>query len=333
MADKKIQWHPGFAAAVNLELSANRGDLIYEREYNLNTKPLAVDLLVIKKDKGVDLENEIGKLFRGHNILEYKSPDDSLSIDTFYKSAAYACLYKAYGEAVDSRQASEITVTMVRGRKPEGLFQYFDAHGIRVEKPYKGIYYVLDSVLFPTQVIVTKELEPGEHIWLKSLSNQLEVQEIRELLECVEGLAEEGEKRLAEAVLEVSIRANRRAVEELRGDEGMCEALLEIMEPEINQMVKEATEKETKRLQEETERLQEENERLQEETERLQEETERLQEESRKETKRLQEKARKEAIETAAKILKSGKFSIEEVKEFIPRLSFEEIEAIAKGLS
>ena len=71
MADKKIQWHPGFAAAVDLELSANRGDLIYEREYNLNTKPLAVDLLVIKKDKGVDLENEIGKLFRGHNILEY----------------------------------------------------------------------------------------------------------------------------------------------------------------------------------------------------------------------------------------------------------------------
>ena len=124
----------------------------------------------------------------------------------------------------------------------------------------------------------------------------------------------------------MSIRANRRAVEELRGDEGMCEALLEIMEPEINQMVKAATEKETKRLQEETERLQE-------ETERLQEETERLQEESRKEAKRLQEKARKEAIETAAKILKSGKFSIEEVKEFIPRLSFEEIEAIAKGLS
>ena len=65
------------------------------------------------------------------------------------------------------------------------------------------------------------------------------------------------------------IRANRRAVEELRGDEGMCEALLEIMEPEINQMVKAATEKETKRLQEETERLQEETERLQEETERL----------------------------------------------------------------
>lgn len=312
MADKKIQWHPGFAAAVNLELSANREDLIYEREYNLNTKPLAVDLLVIKKDKGVDLENEIGKLFRGHNILEYKSPDDSLNIDTFYKSEAYACLYKAYGEAVDLRQAGDITVTIVRERRPEGLFKYFDTHGIRVKKAYKGIYYVLDSVLFPTQVIVTKELEPGEHIWLKSLSSQLGVQEIRELLEWVEGLAEEGEKRLAEAVLEVSIRANQKAVERLRGDEGMCEALLEIMEPEINRMVKAATEKETRRLREETERLQEEN---------------------RQEAKRLREEAQKEAMETAAKMLKSGKFSVEEVKDFVPRLSMEEIKAIATDLS
>ena len=239
-------------------------------------------------------------------------------------------MYKAYGETVDYRQASDITVTMVRERRPEGLFQYFDAHGIRVEKPYKGIYYVLDSVLFPTQVIVTKELEPGEHIWLKSLSNQLEVQEIRELLECVEGLAEEGEKRLAEAVLEVSIRANRRAVEELRGDEGMCEALLEIMEPEINRMVKEATEKETRRLREEAERLQEESRK---EAKRLQEEAEKLREENQKEAERLREEARKESMETAAKMLKSGKFSVEEVKDFVPRLSAEEIKAIATDLS
>ena len=42
------------------------------------------------------------------------------------------------------------------------------------------------------------------------------------------------------------IRANRRAVEELRGDEGMCEALLEIMEPEIMK-IKEETRQETMR--------------------------------------------------------------------------------------
>ena len=47
----KIQWYPAFAAAMDLELIQNRNDLIYEKEYNLNTKPLEIDLLVIKKDR------------------------------------------------------------------------------------------------------------------------------------------------------------------------------------------------------------------------------------------------------------------------------------------
>lgn len=59
MADKIIQWHPGFAAAINLEFAANRQDLIYEREYNLNTKPLVIDLLVIKKKEEVQMENKV----------------------------------------------------------------------------------------------------------------------------------------------------------------------------------------------------------------------------------------------------------------------------------
>lgn len=55
----------------------------FEKEYNLNTKPLEIDLQVIKKDADVQIVNEIGKLFRGHNIVEYKSPDDHMDIDTF----------------------------------------------------------------------------------------------------------------------------------------------------------------------------------------------------------------------------------------------------------
>ena len=70
----------GFTAAVYLEFSENRDDLIYEKEYNLNTKPLEIDLLVIKKDSHVQITNEIGRLFKGHNILEYQSPEDHLDI-------------------------------------------------------------------------------------------------------------------------------------------------------------------------------------------------------------------------------------------------------------
>ena len=68
----KIQWHPAFCAAAELELRSNKGDLEFKREYNLSKKPLQMDLLIIEKRKGVQIQNEIGKIFRGHNIIEYK---------------------------------------------------------------------------------------------------------------------------------------------------------------------------------------------------------------------------------------------------------------------
>ena len=246
MEDTKIQWHAAFVSAMDLELAQNRPDLEYHKEYNLNTKPLEVDLLVIKKDAGIEITNEIGKLFRGHNIVEYKSPDDHLNIDSFYKAGAYASLYKSYGKTVDERRAGDITVTLVRERKPSGLFTYFKEHGITYTNPYKGIYQVTNTVLFPTQIIVTKELNPKEHVWLKALSGQMEKQQMRELLEKIEKLDLKIDRELADSVLQVSIGANKQVVEELRGDENMCQALLEIMEPEINKIKAEVTREVTK---------------------------------------------------------------------------------------
>ncbi len=79
MADKKIQWHQAFTAAVCLEFSENRDDLIYEKEYNLNTKPLEIDLLVIKKQPHSKIRNEIGRLFRGSSPV--KSTRDSIRLE------------------------------------------------------------------------------------------------------------------------------------------------------------------------------------------------------------------------------------------------------------
>lgn len=248
MEDTKIQWHAAFVSAMDLELSQNRSDLEYHKEYNLNTKPLEVDLLVIKKNSHIRITNEIGKLFCGHNIVEYKSPLDHLNIDTFYKAEAYACLYKAYGKTVDERKAEDITVSLVRESKPTGLFAYFKEHGIAFTNPYKGIYHVTESVLFPTQIIVTKELNPKEHIWLKALSGQMKKQQMRELLEKIEKLDLKFDRELADSVLQVSISANKQVVEELRGDENMCQALLEIMEPEINKIKQQVTEQVTEQV-------------------------------------------------------------------------------------
>ncbi|MCM1256887.1 MAG: hypothetical protein NC307_03445 [Roseburia sp.] len=233
MKETKIQWHPGFIAAMNLELTQNKNDLLFEKEHNLNTKPLEIDLLIIKKETFTDISNEIGKIFRGHNILEYKSPEDHMDIDVFYKATAYACLYKSYGRTLDEIKEDEITVSLVRENKPQNLFRYFGEHGYKLSNPYRGIYYVESRVLFPTQIIVTRELDMQKHLWLKALSEKLRKSDMKAILEKASQLIGKEEREYADSILEVTVRANMEIIEELRGDENMCQALMEIMEPEI----------------------------------------------------------------------------------------------------
>ena len=212
MKDTKIQWHPGFVSAMSLEFRDDREFLEFQKEYNLNTKPLEIDLLVIKKNADAKISNEIGNIFRGHNIMEYKSPDDRLDIDAFYKAGAYASLYKAYGERLNERKAVAITVSLVRESKPEGLFQYFREHGYRLSSPFKGIYYVSGNVLFPTQVIVTKEIDGEAHTWLKSLSANVEEETAFRLLRQIKNLSGQRERELADSVLGVMLQANASAI-------------------------------------------------------------------------------------------------------------------------
>ncbi len=245
MEEKTIQWHLGLKPAMDLELAKYRANLTYHREYNLNQQALEIDLLVIKKESSLPIENEIGKLFRTYNIIEYKAPADQLNIDTFYKAGAYASLYKAYGDTVNERKSSEITVSVIRKAKPVKLFQYFEEQGTPLENPYCGIYYVKGEVLFPTQIIVTKELDSKEHLWLTALSEGIPKQQFKQLLETIEAFDSKLDRQLADSVLEIAIKANWQVVQELRGDESMCQALLEIMEPEINK-IKETVREETR---------------------------------------------------------------------------------------
>lgn len=241
MKDTNTQWHPGFIGAMDLEFKEDRGRLIFEKEHNLNTRPLQIDLLIIRKDgESGNLSNEIGEIFRKFNIIEFKSPEQHLDVDVFYKTESYAGLYKSYGTAVDERKAADITVSIVRETKPEGLFRYFREHGVPVRNPHPGIYYILGEVLFPTQIIVVRELDKGQHSWLRFLSGSVEEEDMRMFLAEVRCLEDKLDRESADSVLEVCLRENRELIEKLIGDDSMSEALLEIMEPKIIEIRRQA---------------------------------------------------------------------------------------------
>ena len=67
----------------------------------------------IKKKTGEALKKNIGRIFRRHNIVEYKSPKDYLGINDFYKVYAYACHYLAMSKQVKDISADELTITFV----------------------------------------------------------------------------------------------------------------------------------------------------------------------------------------------------------------------------
>ena len=99
-------------------------------------------------------------------------------------------------------------------------------------------------MLFQTQILVAKELNSVNHTWLKALSARMKRDEMEYLLHKIETLKPGFDRELADAVLEVTVQANQRLVDELKGDEHMCQALLEIMEPEIMK-IKEEVRQET----------------------------------------------------------------------------------------
>lgn len=231
---EKLQWHPAFCAATELELRQDLDVLELIPEYNLSKKPLQIDLVIIKKmDWKRTLQNEIGHIMRGHNILEYKGPGDELTIDSFFKVIGYASLYKAQGIAVNKIPASEVTVSFFRNAYPEALFQELKKEGYILKKMYPGIYYVRGKVPFPVQVVVTSQLERKAHCSLRVLTTQVEMQDAELFLEQIHYLESKNERSNIDSVLQVSVNANKQVYSLLRRQNEMCEALRELMKDEI----------------------------------------------------------------------------------------------------
>ena len=229
-----IKWHPGFCGAAALELAANRDDLEFYEEHNLSREPLRIDLLIIKKLTGAVIQNEIGRIFRGYNVIEYKSPDDNLTIDDFYKTVGYACIYKGLGETVNKIPAEELTVSVFRESYPHKMAAGLRQSGMTIEERFQGIYYVSGQIPFRAQIVVTGQLAHTHHS-LRILSKNADENDVRAFLEEAVCLSDPGDRDNISAVLQVSTAANIQLYEELRRRTGMCDALRELMKDDLAQ--------------------------------------------------------------------------------------------------
>jgi hypothetical protein len=219
---KKLKWHPAFIQAMQLELFEHKDSLDFRCEYQLTSEPLRIDLLIIKKPKELVIEKNIARIFRTDNIVEYKSPEDYLSVKDFLKVCAYANLYAAITPGVD---LSEVTLTFVESRKPRKLLKYLESvRGYSVRETSPGIYSVGGDYL-PIQIIVSKRLPESENLWLGSLRNDLKAENINAIME---NRKRQMQDSGIDAYIDVVYEANRKTAEE--NDMSWLDSVAELME-------------------------------------------------------------------------------------------------------
>ena len=222
-----LQWHPAFFAGIQIEFGEEAKYLEFHQEYSLGTKPMEIDILIKKEEERI-LQKQIGKIFRKHNIVEYKSPTDYLCIDDFYKVYAYAYFYKSDRIPVNSVKLEELTLSLVSESYPRELIRHLkEDRGFQILKVYDGIYYIIGDVL-PIQIIVTSKLSSKESLWLRNLTNRMK--SLNDAEELMRDYKEHKKNPLYESVMDIIVRANEDKFEEAKS---MCEALEELMKEEL----------------------------------------------------------------------------------------------------
>ena len=132
---------------------------------------------------------------------------------------------------------SELTVSLFRASVPKELLSQLSREGYIIEKQVPGIYYV-NGLSVPTQIVVTNELNSQNHESLKVLSKSAQTDDIQRFTELASAFTEPGDKEKADAVLQVSVAANRKNYDKVRRTSDMCEALRELMKEEIEEELK-----------------------------------------------------------------------------------------------
>ena len=128
-------------------------------------------------------------------------------------------------------QMDELTITFICNHFPRRMVQHLkEFRGLDISHVEAGIYYITGDA-FPMQLLVTKDLDPKENLWLQSLRNNMsKPEEIEALLKEYET---KKSSKLYQAAMEVITRANWDAVKEVK--ETMCEALKELMAEEFQE--------------------------------------------------------------------------------------------------
>jgi hypothetical protein len=157
---------------LKLELQEYSENLVFQEEITLNKLPRRIDVLVLVLCGDIKIEKNLGKIFKGFNVFEYKSPNDTLTYYDFFTGLSYVMQYVSIEKNAVS--IDDMTLSFVCMRKPVELLKNAGEKAT-IHTRYKGIYYV-EGYYIPIQIIVSSELDERENLYLSSLRKGLDME-------------------------------------------------------------------------------------------------------------------------------------------------------------
>ena len=159
------QWHPVFVSSMKIALKDAGNEVEIQNEVSLSSKPLKIDVLVIKNNAETKYKNPITHIFKRWNIIEFKSPSDRLEPTDFDYAVAYARLHQAI-ENREEELLERYTITLFSSGYPREMFKRVLKRGLEIEKenPIKGIYRIKGE-MYDMQVVVINEVSDEETLY------------------------------------------------------------------------------------------------------------------------------------------------------------------------
>ena len=215
---------------MKVEYDLAKAPVSYEQEKQLGEDPLRLDFLIVMKEDDTVLSDPIGSFFKKVNLFEYKSPEDGLTIDDFYKAQGYGLIYKGFDRKVNELPIEQLTLTLVRHRYPKELFKVLRAEGYMIISDHAGIYKIEGRVSIPVQIVVSSRLPEGEYAGLKLLSGRINREDIIRYTEATIISRNENIKENAGTVISVCLSANKELGKELKEEGTMDELVREFFD-------------------------------------------------------------------------------------------------------
>ena len=161
----RIKYHNYFYKALQLYLKDYLDKINIHNEVYLAEEPIRVDYLVVKKNTKINIELDIAKIFRKYNIIEFKSPEDYISIDDYYKALSYVFYYKATNLVEDKKKRNindikinEITLTLFSNHYPRKLIKHLTSYNKYIDEKKPGLYQIHGEI-FPVQLIKASDIK------------------------------------------------------------------------------------------------------------------------------------------------------------------------------